>query len=330
MPLPILICDDSSFAQKQMARAIPEEWPLVISFASDGVQALRALKEGKGEILFLDLTMPNMDGYQVLEAIKNEALTTQVIVVSGDIQPEAYRRVMQLGAMEFIKKPIDREELIRIVDKLGLLERITSYSDNRSQIANDVFDGYREIVNIAMGRAADMLARLLGCFVIMPIPKVNILEVSELRMVLEHIGDGDTVSAVCQGFIGNGIAGEALLIFNETSFKDMAELMKHQGQIDDVAQLELLMDIGSILIGAVLKGLTDQLDINFSQSHPVVLSQHGRVADLIKHGAVRWKKTLSVELGYAIEGRNINSDLLLLFTEDSVPRLSELVSYVTQ
>ena len=41
---------------------------------------------------------------------------------------------------------------------------------------------------------------------------------------LDEIAAGDNVTAVCQGFIGSGVAGEALLIFNESSFKDIAEL----------------------------------------------------------------------------------------------------------
>ncbi len=52
-----------------------------------------------------NLTMPEMDGYGVLETLQREGLRNKVIVVSGDIQPEAYQRVMGLGALDFIKKP---------------------------------------------------------------------------------------------------------------------------------------------------------------------------------------------------------------------------------
>lgn len=328
MTLPVLICDDSGFAQKQIARALPEDWPISLSFAKDGVDALQSLKEGKGVVLFLDLTMPNMDGYQVLEAIKSQGLKTKVIVVSGDIQPDAYKRVISLGALEFIKKPVDIKELHYVIEKFAFRSLTVAPLDTGLMLSDsELFDGYREIANVAMGRAAGMLAKLLDCFVIMPIPKVNMLEVSELRMVLGHIEGQAKISAICQGFIGNGIAGEALLIFNDSSFHDIAELMQHKGAIDDVVELELLMDMASILIGAVLKGFADQLDVNFSQGHPIVLSQHGKIADLIKRGEGKWRKTLSIELGYSIENRNINSDLLLLFTEDSIPRLAELITY---
>ncbi|HEY9150158.1 MAG TPA: response regulator, partial [Gammaproteobacteria bacterium] len=93
MGTPVLICDDSSFARKQMARALPADWDIDISFAEHGREAIAAIAAGKADILFLDLNMPVMDGYEVLEAIRAGDLPTLVIVVSGDIQPEAHARV---------------------------------------------------------------------------------------------------------------------------------------------------------------------------------------------------------------------------------------------
>jgi chemotaxis protein CheY-P-specific phosphatase CheC len=147
-------------------------------------------------------------------------------------------------------------------------------------------------------------------------------------MALQQVDDGDNLSAVCQGFIGAGIAGEALLMFNEASFTDIAELMKYSGEIDDSVQLELFMDIASILLGACLTGIADQLDISFSQGHPMVLGQHVSVGELLKGNSSQWENTLAIEIAYSIEGRKINCDLLLLFTEDSIPQLKQRLSYI--
>jgi two-component system chemotaxis response regulator CheY len=80
-----------------------------------------AIKEGKADVMFLDLTMPNLDGYGVLEAIRREDLPTMVIVVSGDIQPDAQDRVKALGAMAFIKKPIDADKARTVLAEYGIL-----------------------------------------------------------------------------------------------------------------------------------------------------------------------------------------------------------------
>jgi chemotaxis protein CheY-P-specific phosphatase CheC/ActR/RegA family two-component response regulator len=327
MTTPILICDDSSMARKQMARALPQDWDVRISFATNGVEGVEAIRAGRGEILFLDLNMPEMDGYQVLDAIRTHDLATLVIVVSGDIQPEAHQRVMGLGALAFIKKPVDPEQLGGILRDYGILSE-TGGKRASVEVKVDLLDAYREIANVAMGRAGDLLARLLGAFVVLPIPSVNMIEISDLRMALKQVADDDTLSGVCQGFIGAGIAGEALLMFNESSFADMAELMKYKGEIDDAAQLELLMDVASILLGACLTGIADQLDITFSQGHPKVLGRHVKVADLLKSETSQWQKTLAIEIAYRIENKQINCDLLLLFTEDSLPSLNERLHYI--
>ena len=94
MSLPLLICDDSSFARKQMARSLPEAWDVAITYATNGSEGIEAIRAGKGDVLFLDLNMPVMDGYAVLSTIRKEDLPTIVIVVSGDIQPEAREKVM--------------------------------------------------------------------------------------------------------------------------------------------------------------------------------------------------------------------------------------------
>jgi len=340
MSTPVLICDDSSVARKQMAKSLPAEWDCEIFYAANGKEALEAIRAGKGDVLFLDLNMPVMDGYETLEAISKEDLPTMVIVVSGDIQPEARARVKKLGALDFIKKPIKDNELEVILGNYGIWSKPTAPAPAVSSRAVDMpapdrlpsgkieyRDCIQEISNVAMGQAADLLARLLNVFVKLPIPNVNILEVSELQMALS-LTQGDTYSAACQGFIASGIAGEALLVFSDSSFAEMARLLKYEGKLDEMMELELIMDMSSILVGACIKGIADQLDLSFSQGHPVVLGRHVKVANLIKANAARWKKTLAIEITYEIENYNITCDLLLLITEDSIENLNKRLSYL--
>jgi len=321
-----------------MALTLPSDWDIEISFAKNGQEAIDAIKEGLGDILFLDLNMLVMDGYQTLEEIKRLDLPTMVIVVSGDIQPEAHKRVKDLGAVEFIKKPTSQQVLVGLLEKFGLYRATSEALNNTPRTLASVKKGeigtieYRdciqEISNVAMGQAADLLARLLNVFVKLPIPKVNILEASELQMALSLTEQNNTYSAVCQGFIGSGISGEALLIFSDSSFTDIAQLLKYKGEIDRTVELELLMEVASILVGACTNGIAEQLDTTFSQGHPVVLGQHVKVSELIKANAKRWKKTMAIEITYEIENYNISCDLLLLFTEDSLENLHKRLSYL--
>lgn len=121
MSIPLLICDDSNMARKQVLRSLPEGWDVEVSLAENGALGLDAIRAGKGEMVFLDLTMPEMDGYQVLEAVRAEDLNAMIIVISADIQPEARDRVLKLGALDFIRKPVNPEKLAETLKKFGLI-----------------------------------------------------------------------------------------------------------------------------------------------------------------------------------------------------------------
>ncbi|SFP68251.1 Chemotaxis protein CheY-P-specific phosphatase CheC [Ectopseudomonas composti] len=332
--IPLLVCDDSNMARKQLIRALPAEWPVSLSQATNGEEALTAIRQGLGQVMLLDLTMPVLDGYQTLAALRAEGLSSQVIVVSGDVQEEAVRRVRELGALAFIKKPADPEILRQTLIELGLFNpQGTPAAQAQAAALSDLKvsfrDALREVSNVAMGRAAALLAKVLGVFVQLPVPQVNIFEVSELHMTLLDAQRGERFSAICQGFIGEAIAGEALLLFHDSEVDDMARLLGWQPK-NEAENSEMLLDLASILIGACLAGVAEQLDLRFSQGHPQLLGQHASLDQLIQINRQRWRKTLAVEISYSLEGHAIHFDLLLLFTEDSIKRLTAKIGYLME
>ena len=336
----VLICDDSSLARKQMARALPKNWNAEVTFAFDGRNALEKLRAGAGELMFLDLNMPEMDGYQVLEAILKEDLPVLTIVVSGDIQPEARARVRKLGAIEFIKKPTDTDLVLKLLQDYGFLRPEDLVEEHEQSASADTTnttstsapislnDYLQEIANVAMGRSSDLLARLLRVFVKQPIPRVEMIARSELSMAISAAQADSNYSAVCQGFTGAGIAGEALLLFADASFNDMAELLHYEDMDTESIQVEVLMDMSSILFGAFLKGIGDQLDLKLGLGHPTVLGQHRQIGDLLEHHSTRHEKLLCIEISYELEDREISCDMLVLLTEDSVPFLEQRLQYL--
>lgn len=330
--IPLLICDDSSMARKQLIRALPANWPFQISQAENGLLGLEAIRAGKGEIVLLDLTMPELDGFAVLARMREENLHAEVIVISGDVQDEAIRRALTLGARSFIRKPADPAELEAAL--LALNKGLPAAAPpspaqplSQAELPTVGFrDAFREVANIAMGRAAELLGRVLGVFIRLPVPNVNILEVGELQMALADAQGNQRVSAICQGYIGGGIAGEALLIFHDSEIADVARLLNHQH--GSHSQLELQLDLAAIVIGACLNGISEQLGMQLSSGHPLVLGQHCTIEELIRLNRSRWKRTLAVEISYGLEDHDIQFDLMLLFTEDSVPVLQKKVEYL--
>ncbi|MGE3297749.1 MAG: response regulator [Porticoccaceae bacterium] len=121
MPFSLLICDDSNMARKQLLRLLPEAWQARVTLACNGREGLEAIRAGKGELIFLDLTMPELDGYEVLQHMQRERLGGTTIVISADIQPEARARVLALGAVDFIRKPVAADALQDVLQRHGFL-----------------------------------------------------------------------------------------------------------------------------------------------------------------------------------------------------------------
>lgn len=120
MKTTVSIVDDSQMARKMLIKALPAGWDVEISQASNGEEALALYRQGKAELMFLDLQMPVLDGYKTLEKMNLEGLNCFVIVVSADVQPDAEKVVMALGAAAFIKKPVDPIAVKAILERFGV------------------------------------------------------------------------------------------------------------------------------------------------------------------------------------------------------------------
>ena len=122
MAISILVVDDSAMSRKLVIKALPPEWDVEVHQAGNGQEALSMYKSSKAQVMLLDLTMPVMDGFEVLESLKREGQTPFVIVISADVQPKAQERVKELGAAAFLKKPIKTEEIKQVLKDNGLLQ----------------------------------------------------------------------------------------------------------------------------------------------------------------------------------------------------------------
>lgn len=329
MTIPVVICDDSSFARKQVARALPKGWDVTISFAANGHEGIEAIRAGKGDILFLDLQMPDMDGFEVLEAIRKEELQTLPIVISGDIQEESQRRVKQLGAVTFIKKPIDAAELSATLDDYGVLSILETKMEEVVEGRVSFEDWVQEISNISMGRAADLLAQFIDESIELSIPKVQLLQPAELDMILASSSNRG-ISHVSQGFIGSGVFGESLITFHDINFSELARLMNYSEELDNAGEMELLMGLSNVLSGSFLKEIAELLTVNFSFGHPRI-SAHNTGHEELQHRIIDpSEKILSIHINYAIGKNKVECEQLLLFPQEALSALRSKASYILE
>ena len=114
-----LITDDSKLARrvlkKSLCKYIDETQ---ISEAHDGLEALKILLKEKFDIVFLDLTMPVMNGYDAIPKLRDIQPNVKIIVVSADVQEKAKERVISLGADRHIEKPIKDLDIKEIIETI--------------------------------------------------------------------------------------------------------------------------------------------------------------------------------------------------------------------
>jgi chemotaxis protein CheC len=196
------------------------------------------------------------------------------------------------------------------------------------QLSEDQRDCLQEIVNVAMGQAGDSLARLLEVFVTLSVPKIKILGPAEVRSALRCFVEAEFVSAIRQSFHDSkgkdGLRGEAIVVFGDSSFKELAELLHYEDeQLSQEAEQELLLDISNVLNGACLTGVADQLEEELIYSPPSILGIKVPIEALFEKDKVQWETALSVEINYSLEKRSFNCDLLLLMPDSAIVYLAK-------
>jgi two-component system chemotaxis response regulator CheY len=113
----ILIVDDSPVSRKIMKTCIPEDGEYELFEAGDGQSGIDMYQEVKPDITFMDLTMPVMDGVQALQEIIKIDPKAIVVVCTADVQMKSIFKVMNLGALMVVRKPINKEAIADALKK---------------------------------------------------------------------------------------------------------------------------------------------------------------------------------------------------------------------
>lgn len=111
----ILIVDDFEPVRKVIKRIVERENYAAL-VAQDGEEGLEIFERERPEIVITDLKMPKIDGKGVLTAVKQISPETQVIVLTGYGENETAKTLMQNGAFAFLKKPLDLQQLVSVLD----------------------------------------------------------------------------------------------------------------------------------------------------------------------------------------------------------------------
>ena len=133
----VLVADDDE-DQRVLVETILRESDFqqhTVTLASDGIEALRALREQVFDVAILDLAMPALDGLEVFEAVGADPHPPQVIFLSGQGTVATATRAMKLGAYDFLEKPVDGDRLVTLVWKAAQAREVIARSERLGAVA---------------------------------------------------------------------------------------------------------------------------------------------------------------------------------------------------
>ena len=115
MGINILIVDDLKFIKMVLRELIEKAGFRVVGEASDGLEAIEAYQDKRPDVVILDVTMPKMDGITALKKILEIDSAARVIMCSALGQQRLIVQAIQLGAKDFIVKPLRAERVISAI-----------------------------------------------------------------------------------------------------------------------------------------------------------------------------------------------------------------------
>lgn len=314
----VLICDDSSIARKSIARCIASTPDLKLFFAENGLEALSIMKVQDIDILFLDLTMPIMDGFDVLASMPVNNHLTKTVVISGDIQVESRKRCLALGAMAFIGKPFTQDAVEAIFNRLGLVfsshvKKSKTEENGETSISKDeLLDRFKELANVALGRGAAVISEHLNELIQLPIPNVGYLSYGELKMTIQDVIYREGAVAVSQRFVSGGIYGETLVCLRGEDLTRVGEVL---GLFrEHCTYNEVVLHISNLLVSSFLVSLGDQLGNEFSLRQPSIVELLNETTT----GIADSESFFTIEYLYFAEKMDFECDVLFLLDKSSM------------
>ena len=129
-PQLVLIVDDQEINREVLGMILEDGYELI--YACDGREAMEKIKTYADSlsVVLLDLIMPEMDGFEVLKAIREDEFLNRIPVIVLTAEKDAELRALQMGAADFITKPFDMHEVI-----LARVSRIIELSEGRQLIS---------------------------------------------------------------------------------------------------------------------------------------------------------------------------------------------------
>lgn len=154
-----LIVDDESSARSRLTRLLGAHPNIeIVAEACDGLQALQAIEKQHPDLVFLDIQMPGLDGFELLRSIPADIPKPLIVFVTGFDQHAL--EAFEANALAYLLKPVEKERLAAVIDRAASIceyEKLRSEEDRRvTEATQTIARCLRQIV----GRKRDRIVLL--------------------------------------------------------------------------------------------------------------------------------------------------------------------------
>jgi DNA-binding NtrC family response regulator len=118
MKINILIVDNDALIIKVLADFLSKDSRFNVLTALNGKAAIEIVEKHKVELVISDLKMPEMNGIELLSTLRKDLPEIKAIILTGHSDIDSYIETMELGAFEYLNKPVDLHLLKEVIDKL--------------------------------------------------------------------------------------------------------------------------------------------------------------------------------------------------------------------
>jgi DNA-binding NarL/FixJ family response regulator len=119
MTIKLIIADDHAVVRMGLARLLESEDIKIVAEAASGTEAIAKTRKHKPDVLLMDVRMPNIDGVDALERIRQIVPQTKVIMMSAYDNPTYVARAMALKAETFLLKDVPGKEFVATIKRVA-------------------------------------------------------------------------------------------------------------------------------------------------------------------------------------------------------------------
>ncbi|MEH7306465.1 response regulator [Neobacillus drentensis] len=116
--LRVLICDDSLLIRKKFRDILEKCKCAEIFEAENGIVAVELVKDHNPDLIFMDIVMPEKDGIEALQEIKEIQPNAKVVMASSVGTNELLKKALENGAYDFVQQPVNLESVTNLIEKV--------------------------------------------------------------------------------------------------------------------------------------------------------------------------------------------------------------------